>query len=163
MVHIQVGRESELEPFLDLLESAATWLWDRGIEQWAPGSMRAQAPLLGECARSGWLVIARSESELVGGCTLVPHSSPEWSGRDEPALYVHKLVVATSHSGQGIARDLLAWCEQRARAMGVQRLRLDCWDGNSKLRALYCEHGYRELDAACVNGYWARRFERELV
>src|SRR5262245_41875525 len=106
-VRIEVGGQSDLESFIDLLENAATWLWDRGIHQWAPGSMRAQEPILMEWARSGHLIVARSGSDMVGGCVLVPHPTSEWAVRTEPSLYVHKLVVARSHAGRGIAHRLL--------------------------------------------------------
>lgn len=161
-IGIEIGRPGDLERFLELLETAATWRWDRGIPQWAPVSMRAQESLLGEWTRSGHLVVARSGSDLGGGCILGPHSGPEWAGRPEQALYVQKLVVARAHAGQGIARRLLAWCADRGRAERAARLRLDCWDGNANLRSFYRGCGYRELEAVASHGYSVRLFELEL-
>jgi len=162
-LRIEVGSLSDLEPLLDLLENAAIWLWDRGIHQWAPGSMRAQKSILAEWARSGHLIAARSGSELVGACALVPHPTDEWAERAGPSLYVHKLVVARSHAGQGIAHRILAQCEARARAEGVLRVRLDCWDGNAKLRSFYRACAYRELEVVPSHGYLVRLFEPELT
>jgi GNAT superfamily N-acetyltransferase len=161
-IRVEVGRGSDLEPFIALLESAASWLWERGVHQWVPGSMRAEEPVLAERARDGHLMVARSESDLVGGCILVPHAAPEWYGHTEPSLYVHKLVVARSHAGQGIAQRILAGCADRARALGARRLRLDCWDGNAALRSFYRACAYRELEAVPSHGYLVRLFESNL-
>jgi GNAT superfamily N-acetyltransferase len=162
-IRIEVGGATDLDAFVELLESAATWLWNRGIHQWRPGSMRAQRPTLEQWTRAGRLVAARSGAELAGGCTLVPDPTGEWAGRSGRALYLHKLVVARSHAGRGVAREILAWCEARARASGVPRLRLDCWDGNAKLRSFYRDCGYRELEAVPSHGYSVRLFERDVV
>jgi GNAT superfamily N-acetyltransferase len=172
---IAVASEADLAPFLDLLESAATWLWDRGIQQWPPGSMRAQEPLLlraaraGElviardaAARAGELVIARDAAALAGGCVLTADPTPEWDGHAGDALYVHKLVVARSQAGSGLAQRILDWCARRAGERGVSGLRLDCWDGNARLRALYRDAGFRELEAVPSLGYEVRLFERPL-
>ena len=159
---IETGTADDLEQFVTLLEDAAIWLWDSGIRQWPPGSMKAQRPTLEEWTRSGQLVVARSGAGLAGGCTLVPYPTPEWRSDGEASLYVHKLVVARSHAGQGIARSVLVWCEDRAREEGVARLRLDCWDGNARLRSLYRGYGFRELEAVPSIGYAVRLFEREV-
>ena len=108
-------------------------------------------------------MVARSESELAGGCFLVPQPGPAWAGHSGEALYLHKLVVSRAHAGQGLAQRLLAGAEERARGAGVSRLRLDCWDGNARLRAFYRDAGYRELEAAPSLGYAVRLFERELT
>lgn len=162
-VRLEVGGLADLEPFLDLLEEAATWLWDRRVHQWAPGSMRMQAPMLADWARSGHLLTARSGSILAGGCILAPSSTEEWAAHASPSLYVHKLVVARTHAGQGLGARILADCEARARAAGVMRVRLDCWDGNAKLRSFYRACGYRELEVVPAHGYLLRLFELELA
>jgi hypothetical protein len=102
-MRIELGRPEDLERFIDLLEAAAAWLWDREIRQWEPGSLRAQGPILSRWTRSGCLVLARTETDLAGGCFLVSDPTPEWEGRARSALYLHKLVVALGHAGRGVA------------------------------------------------------------
>lgn len=162
-IRIAPGCAEDLGPFIDLLEAAASWLWRRGIQQWEPGSLRAQQPMLSRWTRSGGLLVARSQAELAGGCFLVPDPTSEWAGHSGEALYLHKLVVSRAHAGQGLAQRLLAASEQRARDAGAARLRLDCWDGSTRLRAFYRAAGFRELEAAASRGYAVRLFERELA
>ncbi len=161
-IRIETGNLDDLVPIVALLEDAAAWLWDRGVHQWLPGSMRAERPTLEEWTRSGYLVVARSGADLAGGCALVPYPTPEWEGRGGASRYVQKLVVSRPYAGQGIAHQVLAWCEDRAREEGAPRLRLECWDGNTKLRSLYRECAFRELEAVAKEDYLVRLFEREL-
>jgi GNAT superfamily N-acetyltransferase len=113
-------------------------------------------------ARAEELVVARSGGELVGGCTLAPEADAEWIGHDQPSLYLHRLVVARSHAGQGVARRIVDWCVQHAHRCGAQRLRLDCWDGNVTLRGFYRACGFRELHAVASAGHDVRLFELDV-
>jgi len=45
---------------------------------------------------------------------------------------------------------------------GKTCLRLDCWDGNSFLKAYYRERGFRNMGRAQEGDYWVRLFERDL-
>lgn len=161
-LRISQARPETLGALIEVLEEAATWLWDRGIHQWEPGSMRAQRSALFLWARSGQMVIATQQEEVAGDCFLVDEPGPEWNGHRGLAVYLHKLVVARSHSGSGVSGRLLDWCHHRALELGRPRVRLDCWDGNTRLRAFYRAAGYRELEAVPSLGYRVRLFERRL-
>ena len=41
-IRITLAGEAALDDFVEVLEAAAVWLWDRDIPHWEPGSMRAQ-------------------------------------------------------------------------------------------------------------------------
>jgi GNAT superfamily N-acetyltransferase len=163
MTHVDQAGPRELDAVIGLLEEAAAWLWSRGIHQWQPGSMRAQRPLLQRWARAGALVVATRDGGLAGGCFLVDEVGSEWTGHRGTALYLHKIVVARPHAGCGVSAKLLEWCADQAQRRGVPRLRLDCWDGNDRLRALYRTLGFRELEAVPSRGYEVRLFEREVA
>jgi GNAT superfamily N-acetyltransferase len=75
---------------------------------------------------------------------------------------VSKLVVARSHAGRGIPLGILRFAESHARAIGHALLRLDCWDGNARLRAYYRDAGFAELESADEVGWRVRLFERAL-
>jgi ribosomal protein S18 acetylase RimI-like enzyme len=156
------GSAADLDPFVDLLEAAAAWLWSRGIRQWEPGSMAGQRRTFARWTQAGGLVVARSEAGLAGGCFLVPEPGAGWAGHPGPALHLRKLAVARAHAGSGLSRRILAGCEERARNAGVPWLRLDCWDGSGPLRAFYRGAGFCELEAVPSGGYHVRLFERDL-
>jgi GNAT superfamily N-acetyltransferase len=158
---VEYATREELDAFVELLEAAASWLWSRGIEQWQPGSMRAQRPIFLRWARAEGLVVARCGAALVGGCFLVEEPNDAWAARPAPALYLRKLAVARSHAGRGVSGRLLAWCAEGTRARGFPQLRLDCWDGSAALHSFYRAAGFRELEAVPSHDYLVRLFERD--
>jgi protein-tyrosine phosphatase len=159
---IAVAGQEDVNAMIGVLEEAASWLWNRGIRQWEPGSMRTQRRTFRRWTRSNGLVVARSDGDLAGGCFLVDEPMAEWATHSGAAFYLHRLVVARAHAGCGVSAGLLDWCKNRARELGVPRVRLDCWDGNERLRAFYRAAGYRELEAVPSHGFIVRLFELEI-
>jgi len=160
-IRVGVGGAGDLTDVVELLESAALWLARAGIRQWEPGAARAERARLAGWVREEGLLVARAGVRLAGACFAVAEPTPEWQGRPGRALYVHRLVVARTHAGTGVPARLLAACDARALAAGVPALRLDCWDGNHRLRELYRGLGFDELEAVEVLGYRVRLFQRE--
>lgn len=54
-------------------------------------------------------------------------------------------TIGTTLPGRGIGRTLLAWCEQRGREGGAERMLLDVREDNARARAVYSRAGYREI------------------
>ncbi|HEX7352051.1 GNAT family N-acetyltransferase [Brachybacterium sp.] len=67
-------------------------------------------------------------------------------------------TIGTRREGAGIGRALLAWCEDRARDGGAERLLLEVREDNARARAFYTTAGYREIDRR--RGYYRIRGRR---
>lgn len=67
-------------------------------------------------------------------------------------------TIGTRREGVGIGRALLAWCEDRAREGGAERLLLEVREDNARARAFYTTAGYREIDRR--RGYYRIRGRR---
>ena len=161
-VRVESGSASELDEFLPPLEEAASWLWDCGIQQWEPGSQLAQREHLRTLLSDGQLLLARVGTEIAGGCILTSRVIPEWEGRPGPARYLHKLVVQRAYAGKSLGRQILSDAESRASRHGSRLLRLDCWEGNRKLRAYYRAAGFGEVASVASQASWVRLFEKSL-
>jgi len=59
-----------------------------------------------------------------------------------PLLNIHDIVVHAGARGQGIARALLDWAEQRARALGCCKLTLEVLSNNTRALAAYERAGF---------------------
>ncbi len=159
---IACGAARDLPAFVELLEEAGAALWARGVEQWAAGLNRRQLPQLAAQVEAGELLLARVEGRLVGGCIVTSLAPPFWTERPPDAAYLGKLVVAPASGHAGLGVRIASLAEDRARARGFSRLRLDCWDRNPRLRRYYGELGYTELGAVKLGDYEARLFEKAL-
>ena len=60
----------------------------------------------------------------------------------KPLLNIHDIVVHAGARGQGIARALLGWAEQRARELGCCKLTLEVLSNNTRALAAYERAGF---------------------
>ncbi|GAA4209107.1 GNAT family N-acetyltransferase [Microbispora amethystogenes] len=147
---------ADLPGVLALLARTAGWLNGLGVRQWPAGGFPAERidPLIGEGVM--YLLDAGEAAETLDGAARVPaatiavdgHADAEfWTPRDRPedALYVHKLAVHRSFSGQGLGEALLDWAGLRAAVHGRPYLRLDCSKDNARLQAYYRGAGFRHV------------------
>ena len=162
MIEIRARSEEQLGDFVELLEEAGAWLWERGIAQWPPGSSRAQLPLLRAMLQEGVLVLAGGDERPAGGCIVTTTPTAEWEDHEHRAATLHKLVVTREFAGRGLGGRLVAWAESWAREHDRLLLRLDCWDGNRFLRKFYRDLGFEELQVVESHGAPVRLFERRL-
>ncbi len=142
-MQLRSASAKEVDAFVDLLEDAAVWMHERGIDQWRPGSMRAQrAAFVAAQSRDEVLVLERA-GRIVGGAVLRNEPDPIWA--DLPvagALYVSKLVVARDATGKNLGARILDDLEAIAVARGATWIRLDCVASNESLARYYQRRGY---------------------
>jgi GNAT superfamily N-acetyltransferase len=72
----------------------------------------------------------------VGTITIDDHADPEfWTvdERQEPALYIHRMVIARAHAGHNLGAALLELANDLAARAGARWLRLDAWKTNTAL------------------------------
>lgn len=160
---IRLADRSALAPYVEVLEEAGQWLWERDIPQWEPGSQRRMRPLFERWLQRGSLLIAERGSGIVGGCIVTATAAPIWDDLPAPAAYLFKLAVARSHAGTGLGHRLLRHAEAWGRTEGYAILRLDCWAGNDVLRRYYGDAGFEERGVVPEGPYDVRRFERRLA
>lgn len=121
---------------------AARWLEESGMPMWEPDELDpdwiAPAVQLGEFA------VALVDGEIAGTLKFQRTDTefwPEYSAGD--SAFVHRLAVRREFRGRGVATALLRWAGDRARALGLRFLRLDCDAARPRLRAFYERHGFR--------------------
>ncbi|MEV0449823.1 GNAT family N-acetyltransferase [Streptomyces sp. NPDC050600] len=141
----------DLGTVMELWEHAASWLRERGIDQWQypPRKERIMANIqAGEC----WIVEA--EGAPVATITVDEHADPDfWSPSEsgDLALYVHRMVVRRDVAGLDLGSAMLDWAGQEAVRLGKEYLRLDAWRTNGELQRYYRDRGFthvRTVEAA---------------
>lgn len=131
-----------------LYEQARAWIRERGIAQWTHPVPRS---VFEADAAAGRLLVARYGDKLIAMAVVTEEDLAYWGPQENPAVYVHRLVVASEHRGRGIADSILEWVSARAAEQGKQFLRLDCGSDNQGLRRFYERSGFtavRDSDVA---------------
>jgi GNAT superfamily N-acetyltransferase len=65
---------------------------------------------------------------------------------DYGSLYISGVALYPEHRGRGIGARLMEAARQRARALGLPRLSLICFERNQEAMRLYARLGYQEAD-----------------
>lgn len=141
------GSPDELASAALILEEAAAWMAERGVDGWEPGTFRSPGGsgwrLLEEAMAAGTLHLAWDEAQAVATMTLQWRDEPWWPGAPEDAGYVHRFAVRSDHRGAGVGARFLAWAEETALSCGKSFLRLDCARRDGGIRRYYERAGFR--------------------
>jgi ribosomal protein S18 acetylase RimI-like enzyme len=103
--------------------------------------------LLRECReKAGALLVAQEDDgPIIAYATVLIDTSSSIAEMDHRYARVGDLVVSAHVRGRGIARALIAECERRAFAAGVDELRLEVLAANQQARAAYASLGFEDL------------------
>lgn len=102
----------------------------------------------------GAFLLARSDGLAIGCCAL--------KGQGASVGEIKRMWVAPMARGLGVARQLLEAAEDRARTLGLTRLRLDTNRALKAAIALYRQTGWREVDPFNDERYAHHWFEKTL-
>lgn len=97
-----------------------------------------------EAEVEGGEVFVECDPELRGLAVLTPATDHLW---------LRNLAVRPELQGQGIGSRLLAFAEERARALGLPEVRLCTNERMTENLAFYPSRGYRETHRAVERGY----------
>ena len=115
--------------------------WQRGVY---PTEVHARRAL-----DAGQLYIALEGKDICGCFILNREQLPEYAripwqtpAAPEEVAVIHTLCVSPRWSGRGMAREMVAFCEEESRRMGAKVIRLDTYEGNRPANAMYPKLGY---------------------
>ncbi|MFE2352355.1 GNAT family N-acetyltransferase [Kitasatospora cineracea] len=146
---VRLATPDDLPALMALRNEAERWLADAGIDQWSD-------PDLGERAIRSWheridrgqtWVFTTPDDTIAGTISRGRADTDFWREDDAPssALYLYKLIVARSHSGEQLGARILDWYSTIAAAEGKLWIRLDVWRNNRKLQEYYTKLGFEHI------------------
>jgi ribosomal protein S18 acetylase RimI-like enzyme len=97
--------------------------------------------------------VALADGEVAGFLILVPEAD---------GLLLDNVAVHPTHHGQGHGRALLSLAESRARALGLDRIRLYTHETMIENQRLYSSIGYTETHRATEHGFTRVFYEKRL-
>lgn len=134
--------------FLQVLASANERMAKKGIVQWLPCHLTAEAVF--EPGVEPYLLL---QEGVPAATALLVTVDPVFWPEKEPgtAVYLHRLSVAEGFAGQGLAAAMVEFAADYARERKIPFLRLDCRADREKLRQLYEGCGFRFVDTVEVD------------
>ncbi|BCY13586.1 GNAT family N-acetyltransferase [Actinoplanes sp. L3-i22] len=150
---------TDLPAIVDLIDEASSWLATKGTDQWArpwPSPAGRDARIRqGLRDRATWII---REGDFAAATVTVQRTGAGflWTPEElaQPAVYVHRLIVARKYAGQGLGAALVDWAsESAARSYGARCTRIDVWTTNTALHGYYKNIGFDFVRYANVPGY----------
>jgi ribosomal protein S18 acetylase RimI-like enzyme len=165
---IRPAQLSDMPAIIDLIDQAAGWLHaEKGTDQWqrpwpdpAARDQRIRRGI--KCDRT-WIVEnpnvpADSPRRLVGTVSCGPGGNRKlWTQRErnEPAVYISRLIVSREYKGSGIGAALINWASLRGiRQWGAEYVRLDVWTTNLELQAYYKAQKFTHVRTCDFDDWW---------
>lgn len=136
------------ETVRSLHEAAPQWLEGKSTDQWAapwPDENGLNKRIQG-AIQAGQTWIAWDGARPAAILTADPNDHGIWSARqrNEPAVYIRRLVVSREYAGHGLGGQLLDWAGLRAsREYGARFMRVDVWTTNTELHDYYRRQGFK--------------------
>ena len=159
---IRRAERDDAPSIIGLIDDAAQWLrteknsdqWNR---PWPDEHSRDQRIRRGIKVARTWIV--ENEDGLVVGTVSFGRGGNKklWTlrERNQPAVYVSRLIVNRRHAGEGIGADLINWAGQRGRhGWKAEWIRVDVWTSNDALQAYYKRQGFTHLRTWQFNDPW---------
>lgn len=137
---LRAARAADVEPLLDLIREL--YLEDGTTPFDAHHHRRAVAELVAH-PDLGHILVFEEATNLVGYAVVTWGFSLEYRGRD---AFLDELFIASSHRGQGLARQALTAVEEACRARGVKSLHLEVERANETAQGLYRRWGFIDHD-----------------
>ncbi|KMS74208.1 hypothetical protein ACM01_14910 [Streptomyces viridochromogenes] len=154
MIIVQAS-ESALPLLLEYRKEAATWLWDRGIDQW---NNPFPADHILESIRAGSVFLIQDGESTAATVTLDTEPEPDLWTEEElrtPSLHLHKLIVRRDYAGNELGSRIIDWACDRAAQAGAVWVRINVNTANVDLQRYYLSNGFhyvRTVEGGGVGG-----------
>lgn len=116
-------------------------------------AMASNVCRMADLAKTGELIIAERNGEIVGGVAYVGPHKPKAAFFDQAWPIIRMLVVSPSHRGEGIGRTLTETCLERARRDHSPMIALHTSPIMSVALPMYLRMGFEKFrDAPDIHG-----------
>jgi GNAT superfamily N-acetyltransferase len=154
---VRLARMEDAATVVSILHEAAAWLESQGTPMWRGHELR-HAELSADVASDlFWIALADDDP---AGVMKLQLDDPEFWPDVPPgeSVVLHRLAVRRQFAGQSVSTTLMSFAVERARALGMRYLRLDCEARRPKLRAMYERFGFEHHSDRQVGPYFVSRY-----
>ncbi|MDP4077855.1 GNAT family N-acetyltransferase [Acidovorax sp. A1169] len=156
-LRIEQATLADVPAVVTLLQDVAQWLANAGRPLWGAEEVGHERVLRQISAGAYFMVLAgEADGAQLAGVMRFELDDPHYWPEIAPgtSAFVHKLAVRRAWAGQGVSTALLDFARERARALQLSHLRLDCVADRKALRTIYERFGF-VLHSEVPKGNWA--------
>jgi GNAT superfamily N-acetyltransferase len=155
---IRQARADDTHVVSDILLEAAHWLAHSGLAMWRDDEVALER-IAGDVS-SGLFFLVESAGTAVATLKFQCSDTHFWPDvPPDQSAFVHRIAVRRRFSGGGVSAALLEWAAERAHALGLRYLSLDCEASRPRLRAVYERFGFQHHSDRQVGRYFVSRYE----
>ncbi|XEC97345.1 GNAT family N-acetyltransferase [Paenibacillus tarimensis] len=143
--------ENQIELFASILQEAAEWLREQGIEMWTREQIRVERLLQQNDIHE--MFIGYVSGAPVATMMIQEMDAFMWpqAVKNKDSLYLHKLSVRRAWAKSGCSSAMIGWAKEEAGRRGKSYLRLDCAADRPKLNEFYESHGFIKVKEVLIN------------
>jgi RimJ/RimL family protein N-acetyltransferase len=156
-VIIEPASADDLPTLLDMRREASEWLATRGIDQWRnpwPTEEAMTARIVASIEAGETWMVRDQAGNTAATVTLDTFADPQlWTPEEQqqPALYLHRLIVRRQWAGWGTS--ILDWACLQAGVLAKDWVRIDVWTDNVALHKYYLRNGFQHVRTLELDDY----------
>lgn len=156
---IKLATESDINDIIYVIKQRCDWFKKNNIDQWNEiyYLRKYNFKYFTNMVHTNNLYIATENDEIIGVFLLKTEDKPYWKD-NKKAYYIHHFATKLQHSGTGI--KMLKFIEDLAKENGVNYIRLDCLNENTKLNDYYQKNGFIKKGEGKINYYHFNLWEK---
>ena len=147
MITLRTAELSELSAAMELIDGAKAYLKEQGIDQWQQGYPDAACIRRDLEKGKGHFVV--DGPQILGYVCIDFDGEPAyqtlngtWIGGEQPYVVAHRLALASSTRGKGLAHTVFRVIGEKACAAGVYSFRVDTDEDNAIMKHLLNRNGF---------------------
>lgn len=138
---------SDLKTILSMLKSASEELSQKGVEQWSYWQSPPKEKI--EWLKQGLLnnefFFVYYKNQQVGMFRLLYKDELYWGKQNNPAGYIHSLVIKSDYKGQEFGSKIIERVQKELIYKKIELMRLDCVSHNKRLCGYYEKLGFKKV------------------
>ena len=149
----------DLPAVFALIDRRVLWMQQRNNHLWDAYRDVYPDNYFRDLVREGRLYLLKTDGEVAAMISLWD-SDEKWTD-GAPALYLHNLAADERFPGAGA--ESLRRCAMEARALGRDRLRLDCTAHNPRLNDYYAAQGFAYVSTCPGDIYYTPNLRERVL
>jgi GNAT superfamily N-acetyltransferase len=148
---IRKARIEEAQEITDVLNVVTQDLLRKNIRQWTQPWNESE---IIEGINQGQLYVLADENKILGTFAIKEKSCLSSLELTDGSYYLYQIAILPICQGKGLGREILKFAERH-----FEKVYLDCWAGNTRLKDFYSQNGWDYLGDFPENDYFISIFK----